>query len=182
MVLILRLSGHHQHADDHLDNDHDQHHGPVAGDVHGHHDREGDTEDGEHHDGVRGHEGAEGGGRYHLVQVQTLSQVLPLGAGDPLGHGGVAGEQLLLAVIEIHLSQGRIVTGGHGSVPVPEQEDTHPHHGVGQQGPDAHHVHQLGQVEYQRHSCRQDTGQHGGHQWGLETGMDTGQEPGYDPV
>ena len=71
----------------------------------------------------------------------------------------IAGEQLLLTVIEILLGE-RTVHCAHSTgtgVSVSQQEDTHTHHGVGKQSPDTHHVHQLGQVKQESHHCCQHT-------------------------
>ena len=150
MIGILRLSVDDDQADDHDDADDDDEAGVVSAEG------EDDGEESEECDHVAGDQVAEGSGTDDLVQVETLSQILSPAAAHT-GAGVVAGEQFFLTVIEILLRQRTVswTRCSHASVPVPQQQDTHPHHGVGEQCADAHHVHQLRQVKQERHhSCQ----------------------------
>ena len=113
---------------------------------------EGETEGGVHEGAVLGHARGQGGRLCAPVEIQTLAQIF-FSRVDEGGIGGRAGEKLFFAIIEVRCGKGGIVAAGMTrGVSVSEQEDTQSHHGVGKQGADGHHVHQLGQVKEKRHS------------------------------
>lgn len=94
----MRLLGYNDEGDDHLDSHEDKHELVVA--MYSH-DGERDAQDGEHDRRMLGHVRGERCGRDHFVKIEALSQIFLLGEYDSVGGVGVAGEQLLLRVIQV---------------------------------------------------------------------------------